>query len=85
VGWETKLVLDRCKRKESILYEASNKSMIPFEKTCEDLKKRLKRQLNHVTKKMQHAMQNREGDLQRRKERVHRKLARHVNRLCTFR
>jgi hypothetical protein len=85
VSWESKLVVDRAKRKEAIMYERGNQSLIPFEKAVEILKDKLRKQLTQMTKKMQKMLQGRDAEILRRKEKVHRKLAKHVHKMCNSR
>jgi hypothetical protein len=85
VAWETKFIMDRSSKRETLLTREFNNSMLPFEGLVEDLRHRLHSQLQHMMLKMRTILNGRDGEISARKSDIHKKLGKHVNKSCNAR
>jgi len=84
-AWETKTIADRAHRKEQALIADFHANINPLDKLTADFKERMRVQLDHITMKLQSVLNGRENDVNARKAKIHRKLAKHVNKACNAR
>lgn len=84
-AWESKAIADRGHRKEQTLISEFHTNIAPLDKLTVEFKDRMRLQLDHVTMKLQSVLNGRENDVSARKAKIHKKLARHVNKACNNR
>jgi hypothetical protein len=84
-AWETKSIADRGQRKEAALVAEFHANINPLDKMTETFKERMRLQLDHITMRLQSVLNGRENDVNARKAKIHRKLAKHVNKACNAR
>jgi len=84
-AWEAKSINDRCSRKEKTLLDDFHANIDPLDKLTEVFKDRMRVQLDLITLKLQSVLNGRENDVAARKNRIHKKLAKHVNKACNDR
>jgi hypothetical protein len=84
-AWETKAIADRGQRKEVALVAEFHSNIDPLDQLTADFRERMRLQLDHVTLRLQSVLNGRENDVNARKAKIHRKLAKHVNKACNAR
>ena len=84
-AWEAKSINDRCSRKEKVLLDDFHANIDPLDKLTDVFKERMRVQLDLITLKLQSVLNGRENDVAARKNRIHKKLAKHVNKACNDR
>ena len=62
-----------------------NEHIGPLDKLVNEFKDRMRIQLDHITVRLQSVVNGRENDVNPRKAQIHRKLAKHVNKVCNAR
>lgn len=85
VAWEGKFTVDRSLKRDSQLLADFNSCLQPFEQKVDELRTRMKVQKDHITVKMQSILNGRDNDVSKRKATIHKKLAKHVKRVCNDR
>lgn len=84
-AWETKSIADRSHKKEQSLIADFHANLDPLNKLADSFKDRMRIQLDLITMKLQSVLNGRENDINARKARIHKKLAKHVNKACNDR